>query len=66
MERRTERYLRYRLALDLAPFGFSLTVVAVAALVGLLALFGGFVLRPLQNRLLGPQPSTQHVRSVHK
>ena len=67
MQPSTERLLRYRLGLDLAIPTFVLFGTLWMAGIGLLALFGGYVLRPLEERLHHhpPQP-TKHVRSVQK
>ena len=59
--------LRYRLFLDLFPVSLTLFLTGAVVLMGLLALFGGYVLRPLQEGRPLFQPAPQkHLRSVPK
>jgi hypothetical protein len=67
MQPSTERLLRYRLGLDMAVPGFILFGMSVMAVICVLALFGAFVLQPVENRLRHLQPTTiQHERSPRK
>ena len=67
MQPSTERLLRYRLGLDMAIPGFILFGMSVMAVICVLALFGAFVLQPVENRLRHPQPiSIHHERSPRK
>ncbi len=72
MQPSTERLLRYRLGLDLVIPGFVFFGTLWMAGILLLGLFGGYVLRPLEERLHPPTTqshSTQshkHVRSHSK
>ena len=60
MHRDTERLLRHRLRLDLAIPRFILFGMSVMAVICGLALFGAFVLLPVENWLRHPQPTTTH------
>ena len=60
MQPSTERLLRYRLGLDMAIPGFILFGMSVMAVICVLALFGAFVLRPVENWLRHPQSITIH------
>ena len=67
MQPSTERLLRYRLGLDLIIPGFILFGMSVMGVICVLALFGAFVLQPVENRLRHPQPITvHHERSPRK
>jgi hypothetical protein len=64
MQPNTERLLRYRLGLDLVIPSFILFGLSVMAVICVLALFGAFVLRPVENWLHHSQPTTiYHERS---
>ena len=67
MQPSTERLLRYRLGLDLFIPRFILFGMSVMGVICVLALFGAFVLQPVENRLRHPQPITiHHERSPRK
>jgi hypothetical protein len=58
----TEKLLRRKLSMDLAEPTFLIYVLLFMAGMGLLALFGGYILRPLEEGrpLLQQAPQHQH------